>query len=174
MVGYDWFPVAKLVLFLDDVGDLTCIRMIARLVGPSLSSLILNNNGRDEEPKFYYEVLSIFFQSCPRIKSLYLQYFDFGHEPLSFLSYPIRSGMGRLRHLKIINYDGSFGVIVENISIRLISFEYRRDDIWDSESSDDFLNQIDQVSRSYPTLESLVLDWDGGAEVDPSKVLGDA
>jgi hypothetical protein len=28
-----------------------------------------------------------------------------------------------------------------------------------------------QVSRSYPTLESLVLDWDGGAEVDPSKVL---
>jgi hypothetical protein len=96
MVGYDWFPVAKVVLFLDDVGDFTCIRMIARLVGPALSSLTLYNNGRDEGPEFFYEVLSNFFRNFPRIKSLYLEYFDFGHMPLSFLSFVIRSGMSRL------------------------------------------------------------------------------
>jgi hypothetical protein len=33
------------------------------------------------------------------------------------------------------------------------------------------MNQIDQVSRCYPTLKSLVLHWDGEMVVEPSKVL---
>jgi hypothetical protein len=135
MVGYDWFPVTNLMLFLGDVCNLTCIRMIARLVGPALSSLLIYNNlsgyGKEEDDSFFYEVLSIFFENCPRIKSLYLDCFDFGNAPLSFLTDVIRSGMGRLLHLKIESPAGEFRVIVENISIRLISFEYCREDIDD-------------------------------------------
>jgi hypothetical protein len=147
MVGYDWFPVTKLMLFLGDVCNLSCIRTIARLVGPSLSSLRIYNNlseyEKEKDDSFFYEVLLIFFENCPRIKTLYLDWFDFGPEPFGFLSDVIRSGMSRLLHLKIESHDGALGVIVENISIRLISFDYRRDDIGDLESSVDFLNQID-------------------------------
>jgi hypothetical protein len=175
MVGYDWFPVSKLHLNLGAVGDISFIRMISRLVGPPLSSLHIYNNlsddGEEEDNFSFYEVLSIFFENCPRIKTLYLDCFDFGPEPFVFLSDVIRSGMSRLLHLKIESPAGEFGVIVENISIRLISFDYRREDINNMESKDNFLCQIDQVSRCYPNLESLALYWDGEMVVNPSKVL---
>jgi hypothetical protein len=177
MVGYDWFPVVRLDIDLRDIEDLSIsfIRTIAGLVGPALFCLTINNNladyGREEEPEFFFEILSIFFENCPRIKSLYLDCFDFGSEPFPFLSDVIRSGMSRLLHLKINSHDGALGVIVENISIRLISFEYCRYDIHDLESVDFYKELIAQIARCYPTLESLVLECDGEIVIEPSKVL---
>jgi hypothetical protein len=173
IVGYDWFPVVRIEIDLGDIDDLHFIRMIARLVGPSLSNLILHRTdyGREKEPEFFYEVLSIFFENCPRIKALALYSFDFGPEPFFFLSDVIRSGMSRLLYLKINSHDGELGVIVENISIQLISFEYCRYDIHDLESSVNLLNQIDQVSRCYQTLESLFLECEGEMVIEPSRVL---
>jgi hypothetical protein len=84
MVEYDWFPVVRLVIDLRDL-SISFIRTTAGLVGPTLSSLNIYNNlpeyGGEDEPDFFYEVLSIFFENCPRIKSLYLDRFDFGPEP---------------------------------------------------------------------------------------------
>jgi hypothetical protein len=50
--------------------------------------------------------------------------------------------MSRLLHLKINSRDGALEVIVENISIRLISFEYSRYDINDLEAVNFHKEQI--------------------------------
>jgi hypothetical protein len=53
----------------------------------------------------------------------------------------------------------------------LISFEYCRYDIHDLESVDFYKELIAQIARCYPTLESLVLEWNGEKVIEPSKVL---
>jgi hypothetical protein len=135
MIGNEWFSVVNLYLELAEFGNPSS-RNIARLM-PAISCLHISN-GLGFGSELLFEVLSIFFENCPRIKTLDLVYFDFWPEPFPFLSDMIKDGVSCILHLKIEYPSGSFCVIVENVSIpNLKSFEFLDD------ATDTYLTQID-------------------------------
>jgi hypothetical protein len=90
-------------------------------------------------------------------------------DPLPFLSDVIKAGVSRLLHLMVRYHSGLLGVIVENIPIRLISFRYHI--CIEEEDLEEHLDQINQIARCHPTLESLVVDCETIQQLSPTRIL---
>jgi hypothetical protein len=84
-IGYDLFPVKILRISLEKVDDLSSVRNIARLV-PYLSNLKIYESFAGSDTSTLFEVMSIFFENCPRITALSLSCNDFGAAPLNYLT----------------------------------------------------------------------------------------
>jgi len=94
-VEFEMFSIKYLVISLKRAGK-ECIQLIARAVGPTLSSLIIDC--LDKTSPECYEALGVFFEQCDGIRNLRLVNFDFGDDPVAF-SRDIKEGFGRLSHL---------------------------------------------------------------------------
>jgi hypothetical protein len=114
--GLDQYAIKNLDLCIDRVVN-EYAHVIARFVAPTLSSLCLRSRGSFKER---YEVLDTFFCLCLHIKSLRLDFFDFGADPYP-LTPSIKKGFSCLSSLELNFCLGDIQGFAEQAPIHTLS-----------------------------------------------------
>jgi hypothetical protein len=128
------------------------IKLIARLVSTTLSSLALWFEDRGDQSSVCYDVLSEFLDQCDGIRNLRLEYFDFGDDPTS-ISQPIKDGFGRLLQLDLVYCRGYIRMFVEDTLIPNLKILYYESDREAAEEEE----IITAFATCYRTLVSVKL-----------------
>jgi hypothetical protein len=98
--GAEIFRIANLTLDVRDIKK-EHIPTIALIVSYNILSLALVFNYRDDDHLACYETLEAFFSRCERIRTLRLNFFNFGDDPLAITA-TIKKGLNRLKYLSNI------------------------------------------------------------------------
>jgi hypothetical protein len=128
--------------------------LLAQKVAPSLSSLNLqlyaDEDGLALPSTDCYSILEVFFLRCRWIRSLILDVFDFGVDPLA-ISSSVKEGFGRLTKLDLSDCHGNIRMFVENTPIR--DLRKLRFESYLGEDGD--ADVIVAIAKNYPTVTSI-------------------
>jgi hypothetical protein len=147
IVGLERCTIKHLVLNLDIVGK-EYIPLIARFAATTLSSILISCGGIDSSECF--DALDVIFKQCDGIRSLRIEFFDFGVDPES-ISQAVKDGLSRLKQLDLLDCRGDIRMFVENTPIpnlKILYYESVREAVEENEI-------IAALAMNYRALTSL-------------------